>query len=40
MTTSVERMRQIEADDYLSKPVDLDELLARISRYCAPAGRA
>jgi CheY-like chemotaxis protein len=29
-----ERMRQIEANDYLSKPVDLDELLKRISRFC------
>ena len=31
-----DRMRQIEANDYLSKPVDLDELLQRISRFCPP----
>jgi DNA-binding response OmpR family regulator len=31
-----DRMAQIDANDYLSKPVDLDELLARISRYCRP----
>ena len=33
-----ERMEQIEANDYLSKPVDLDELLRRISRYCQLPG--
>ena len=31
-----ERMRQIDANEYLAKPVDLDELLQRISRYCQP----
>ena len=31
-----DRMAQIDANDYLSKPVDLDELLDRISRYCRP----
>ena len=31
-----DRMSQIDANDYLSKPVDLDELLDRISRYCRP----
>jgi CheY-like chemotaxis protein len=30
-----ERMRQIDANDYLAKPVDLDELLQRVSRFCA-----
>jgi DNA-binding response OmpR family regulator len=29
-----ERLEQIDADDYLAKPVDLDELLARVSQYC------
>jgi DNA-binding response OmpR family regulator len=29
-----ERVTQIEADDYLSKPVNLDELLARVTYYC------
>ena len=32
-----DRMQQIEANDYLSKPVDLDELLERISRFCQPS---
>jgi CheY-like chemotaxis protein len=31
-----DRMAQIDANDYLSKPVDLDELLERVSRYCQP----
>jgi CheY-like chemotaxis protein len=31
----IDRIRQIHADDYLSKPIDLDELLQRVSRYCA-----
>jgi CheY-like chemotaxis protein len=31
-----DRMSQIDANDFLSKPVDLDELLDRISRYCRP----
>jgi CheY-like chemotaxis protein len=30
-----ERMRQIDANDYLAKPVDLDELLQRVSRFCS-----
>lgn len=29
-----ERIRQIDANVYLSKPVDLEELLARIGDYC------
>jgi CheY-like chemotaxis protein len=29
-----ERIRKIEADAYLSKPVDLDELLAQVVHYC------
>jgi DNA-binding response OmpR family regulator len=31
-----ERLEQIEADAYLSKPVNLDELLARVTQYCRP----
>ena len=30
-----ERLRQISADAYLSKPVDMDELLLRVSEFCA-----
>jgi len=30
-----ERMAQISADAYLSKPVDMDELLTRVSQFCA-----
>jgi CheY-like chemotaxis protein len=33
-----DRLGQIDANEYLSKPVDLDELLKRVSRYCRPAG--
>ena len=33
-----DRIGQIDANEYLSKPVDLDELLERVSRYCRPAG--
>lgn len=29
-----ERSTQIDADEYLSKPVNLDELLARVTYYC------
>ena len=29
-----ERIEQIDADAYLCKPVDLEELLARIGEYC------
>ena len=29
-----ERMKQISADAYLSKPVDMDELLSRVSQFC------
>ena len=29
-----ERTTQIQADDYLAKPVNLDELLARVTHYC------
>jgi len=32
-----DRIEQIHADDYLSKPVDLDELLTRVTRFCKPA---
>jgi len=35
-----DRIEQIEADDYLSKPVDLDELLERVSRFCQQAKSA
>jgi len=31
-----ERLQQIDADAYLSKPVDFDELLERVTRYCRP----
>jgi CheY-like chemotaxis protein len=31
-----DRLEQIEADAYLSKPVDLEALLERITRYCRP----
>jgi DNA-binding response OmpR family regulator len=33
-----DRIAQIDANDYLSKPVDLDDLLARVTRYCRPPG--
>jgi CheY-like chemotaxis protein len=29
-----DRMAQIAADAYLSKPVDMDELLSRVSQFC------
>jgi CheY-like chemotaxis protein len=29
-----ERLAQISADAYLSKPVDMDELLQRVSQFC------
>jgi CheY-like chemotaxis protein len=29
-----DRMKQIPADAYLSKPVDMDELLSRVSQFC------
>ena len=29
-----ERVAGIEADDYLSKPVDLEQLLERVTRHC------
>jgi CheY-like chemotaxis protein len=29
-----DRMRQVEANDYLSKPVNLDDLLQRVARFC------
>lgn len=32
-----DRIAQIDADAYLSKPVDLEELLARITEYCSAA---
>jgi CheY-like chemotaxis protein len=30
-----ERLAQINADAYLSKPVDMDELLERVSQFCS-----
>lgn len=30
-----DRMAQVTADAYLSKPVDMDELLTRVSQFCA-----
>ena len=30
-----ERLAQIQADAYLSKPVDMDELLERVSQFCS-----
>lgn len=32
-----DRMRQIQANDYLSKPVDLEDLLKRVARFCPPS---
>jgi CheY-like chemotaxis protein len=29
-----ERMAQVSADAYLSKPVDMEELLARVNQFC------
>ena len=29
-----ERMAQISADAYLAKPIDMDELLSRVSQFC------
>jgi CheY-like chemotaxis protein len=31
-----DRIARIDADSYLSKPVDLEELLERVTRYCRP----
>jgi CheY-like chemotaxis protein len=31
-----DRIERIDANEVLSKPVDLDELLARVSQYCRP----
>ncbi|CAN5697272.1 hypothetical protein BH18ACI5_BH18ACI5_11660 [soil metagenome] len=30
-----DRMAQISADAYLAKPIDMDELLSRVSQFCA-----
>jgi CheY-like chemotaxis protein len=30
-----DRMAQIHADAYLAKPIDMDELLSRVSQFCA-----
>jgi CheY-like chemotaxis protein len=30
-----DRMAQISADAYLAKPIDMDELLSRVSQLCA-----
>jgi len=35
-----ERVSEVDANAYLTKPLDLDELLARVSDYCAPQGTA
>lgn len=32
-----ERLQQIQADGYLAKPVDLDELLHQIRQFCRPS---
>jgi CheY-like chemotaxis protein len=32
-----DRIDKIDADAYLSKPVDLEELLESVTRYCRPA---
>ena len=32
-----DRLQQIHADAYLSKPVDLDELLQQIRQFCRPS---
>ena len=32
-----DRLAQISADAYLSKPVDMDELLQRVHQFCATA---
>jgi CheY-like chemotaxis protein len=32
-----DRMQQIEANDYLAKPVDLEDLLKRVARFCPPS---
>ncbi len=32
-----DRMHQIEANDYLSKPVDLEDLLEHVARFCPPS---
>jgi CheY-like chemotaxis protein len=32
-----ERIERIEANAYLSKPVDLEELLKQVTAYCSPA---
>ncbi|MDO9441326.1 MAG: response regulator [Beijerinckiaceae bacterium] len=39
---TMDRIRAFQhgVDDYLVKPVDLSELLLRLSRHCAPASRA
>lgn len=29
-----ERLAEVDADAYLSKPVDLEQLLARVTEYC------
>ena len=31
-----ERLEKIQADAYLSKPVDLDELLGCVTQFCRP----
>jgi CheY-like chemotaxis protein len=30
-----DRMAQISADAYLAKPIDMDELLSRVTQFCA-----
>ena len=29
-----DRMAQVEADAYLAKPIDMDELLSRVAEFC------
>jgi CheY-like chemotaxis protein len=31
-----DRLDKIQADAYLSKPVDLDELLGKVTQFCRP----
>jgi DNA-binding response OmpR family regulator len=31
-----DRLEKIQADAYLSKPVDLDELLGCVTQFCRP----
>jgi CheY-like chemotaxis protein len=35
-----DRLERIDADAYLSKPVDLEELLGCVTKFCTPPGGA